>query len=144
MLKIALKMLKENNLCVLSTCSDNLPNSSLMHYIYDGISKNIFMLTLRGSAKYNNIKANPQVSLLIDTRADLPQTGLPVMALTAYGKATIADDLESHQAIVAKLAAKFSDFEKLAGDSQCLVIQVKIEKMLLLDGVNDKSLHFLG
>ncbi len=139
MLPTAQKMLKENNLCVLATCSNNLPNSSLMHYIYDGISMNIFMLTLRGSMKYKNITDNPQVSLLIDTRADLPRPGLPVMALTVYGKAGIVEDPQKHQALVEQLLAKNNSLAKLAGESQCLVIQVQIERMLLLDGVSDMS-----
>lgn len=93
MMKIASKLLKENNLCVLATCSDQLPNSSLMQYVYDEINMSIFMLTLSGSVKYNNITANSQVSLLIDTRSDVKAVGLPVMALTVYGKAKIVTDL---------------------------------------------------
>ena len=139
MLKIALEMLQENSLCVLSTCSDHLPNSSLMHYIFDGTGMNIFMLSLRGSVKCNNITANPNVSLLIDTRADPPQTGLPVMALTVYGKAAIVDDLQRHQKITGQLAEKYGSLAALAGDSRCLVIQVKIERVLLPDGISDRS-----
>ena len=139
MLTIAKKMLEENNLCVLATCSDNLPNSSLMHYIYDGNDMNIFMLALRGSVKHKNIFANPHVSLLIDTRADLPQSGLPVMALTVYGKAGFVEDPQRHQALVVEMVDRHNSLAKLAGDSQCLVIQVKIEKLLLLDGVSDKK-----
>jgi nitroimidazol reductase NimA-like FMN-containing flavoprotein (pyridoxamine 5'-phosphate oxidase superfamily) len=139
MLTIAIDMLIENKLCVLATCSDNLPNSSLMHYVYDNVSMSIFMLALRGSLKYKNIATNPQVSLLVDTRADLPQSGLPVKALTVYGKAAIVDDPGKHQTIVDQLVAKYNNLAELANDSQCLVIQVKIMKMLLLDGVNAKS-----
>lgn len=139
MLTIAQKMLEDNHLCVLATCSNNLPNSSLMHYIYDKNGMNIFMLTLRGSVKYSNITANPQVSLLIDTRADLPQPGVPVMALTVYGKAQFIQEPLRHQALVDQLVDKYNSLAKLAGDSQCLVIQVQIEKMLLLGDVSDKG-----
>jgi nitroimidazol reductase NimA-like FMN-containing flavoprotein (pyridoxamine 5'-phosphate oxidase superfamily) len=139
MLAIAQKMLEENNLCVLATCSNNLPNSSLMHYIYDGIGMNIIMLTLRGSTKHKNIKTNPQVSLLIDTRADLLQPGLPIMALTVYGKAGIIQDPQRHKVLVDQLVDRYNSLAKLAGDSRCLVIQVQMEKMLLLDGISDKS-----
>jgi hypothetical protein len=34
---------------------------------------------------------------------------------------------------------RFSSLAELASDKRCLVIQMRIEKMLLLDGVNDKS-----
>ena len=139
MLTIAQKMLEENNLCVLATCSNDSPNSSLMHYLYDGSSMNIFMLSLRGSVKHNNITANPQVSLLIDTRVNVSQTGMPVMALTVYGKAVFIQDPQRHQTVVDQMAGRYKSLAKLASDSRCLVIQVQMEKMLLLDGVNDKS-----
>lgn len=143
MLTIAQKMLMDNNLCVLATCSDNFPNSSLMHYIYDDIGKNIYMLSQRGSVKYNNIKANPQVSLLIDTRTDLPQPGLPIKALTVYGKAGFVQDQPKHQALVDQLIAKYASLAKLAGDSKCAVIQVQMEEMLLLDGINSLSKYLI-
>ena len=134
----ARKMLKENNLCVLATCNDNLPNSSLMQYLFDDISIKIFMLTLSGSMKFDNITANPQVSLLIDTRSDVNHEGSPVMALTVYGKATIVTDPQKQQALIEQLVDRNSNLTILARDSRCLVIQMKIEKMLLLDGVSDK------
>lgn len=139
MLTIEQKMIEENNLCVLATCSNNLPNSSLMHYIYDDNDKNIFMLALRGSVKHKNIEANPHVSLLIDTRTNVQMRKVQVMALTIYGKAGFVEDPQKQQAIVDQLVAKHKSLANLASDSQCLVIQVHMEKMMLLDGVSGKS-----
>jgi nitroimidazol reductase NimA-like FMN-containing flavoprotein (pyridoxamine 5'-phosphate oxidase superfamily) len=139
MLTIAQKMLKENDLCVLATCADNLPNSSLMQYIYDGNCMSVFMLTLKGSSKQINIAANPQVSILIDTRIDSKQSGLPIKALTVYGKAEFVQEPQRRQALVDQMVDRFSSLAELASDKRCLVIQMRIEKMLLLDGVNDKS-----
>ena len=102
------------------------------------------MMTLAGSVKYNNIMANPQISLLVDTRADLPQPGLPVMALTVYGKAGFVQDPQKHQELIGKLVGRYGSLAKLAGDSRCLVIQVQMERMLLLDGVSDKLMIDLG
>lgn len=139
MLTIAQKMLEENNLCVLATCNNNLPNSSLMHYIYDGNSMSIYMLTLKGSSKHTNIASNPMVSILIDTRTDSQRSGLPILALTVYGKAESVQDPQRHQALVDQMVGRFSSLAELAGDSRCLVIQMRIERMLLLDGVSNKS-----
>lgn len=139
MMIIARKMLEENNLCVLATCNDNFPNSSLMQYIYDDIDMNIYMLTLGGSLKHKNITANPQVSLLIDNRSDVNQIGLPIMALTVFGRATIVSDPQKQQALIEQLVAKNNRLAVLAKESLCLVIQMKIERMLLLESVNDKS-----
>jgi nitroimidazol reductase NimA-like FMN-containing flavoprotein (pyridoxamine 5'-phosphate oxidase superfamily) len=139
MLTIAQKMLEENNLGVLATCNNNLPNSSLMQYIYDGNCMSVFMLTLKGSSKHINVTSNPQVSILIDTRIDSQQSGLPIKALTVYGKAEFVNDPQRHQALVNQMVDRFSSLAELASDKRCLVIQMRIEKMLLLDGVNDKS-----
>ncbi len=135
MMTIARKILRENNLCVLATCNDNLPNCSLMQYLYDDSSMSIYMLTLSESVKYKNILANPQVSLLIDTRTDVKSMELPVMALTLYGKATTVSDPQMQQSFIDQMVNKYSNLAVLAGDNRCLVIQIHIENMLLLDGV---------
>ncbi len=138
MLTTAKKMLEENNFCVLATCSDNRPNSSLMHYVFDDAAMRLYMLCLQGSVKHKNITANPQVSLLVDTRLDVPQPGLPVAALTVYGQAELVQDPQVHQDRVNQLKDKYAGLAKLADDERCLVIEMQIKKMMLLDGVNDQ------
>jgi len=101
------------------------------------------MLTLKGSSKQTNIASNPKVSILIDTRTDSQRSGLPILALTVYGKAEFVQDPQRHLALVNQMVDRFSSLIELAGDSQCLVIQMQIEKMLLLDGVNDKSMIYV-
>ncbi len=49
--------------------------------------------------------------------------------------ATRGEYPQRQQALVDQLVARYGSLAKLAGDSQCLVIQVQMEKMLLLDGV---------
>ena len=139
MLTIAQKMLEENNLCVLATCNNNLPNSSLMHYIFDDNGMRIFMLTLKGSSKHTNIASNPMVSILIDTRTDCQRSGLPILALTVYGKAEFVQDPQRHQKLVDQMVDRFPTLLELASDNRCLVIRIQIEKMLLLDGIKDQS-----
>lgn len=143
MLTIAQKMLEENNLGVLATCNNNLPNSSLMQYIYDANCLSVFMLTLKGSSKQINVTSNPQVSILIDTRIDSQQSGLPIKALTVYGKAEFVNDPQRHQALVNQMVDRFSSLAELASDKRCLVIQIRIEKMLLLDGIKDQSTIYI-
>lgn len=143
MLTIAQKMLEENNLGVLATCNNNLPNSSLMQYIYDANCLSVFMLTLKGGSKQINVTSNPQVSILIDTRIDSQQSGLPIKALTVYGKAEFVNDPQRHQALVNQMVDRFSSLAELASDKRCLVIQMRIEKMLLLDGIKDQSTIYI-
>jgi nitroimidazol reductase NimA-like FMN-containing flavoprotein (pyridoxamine 5'-phosphate oxidase superfamily) len=140
MISVAKSMIADNNFCVLSTCGDGQPNSSLMQYTCDDGCTKLFMLTLQGSRKQQNIEKNPRVSLLIDTRADLKRNQEPVKSLTVYGRAEFIQAAPRKNELISQLVQKNNDLQVLAGDSNCLVIQVSAEKLLLLDGV-DKSTY---
>jgi nitroimidazol reductase NimA-like FMN-containing flavoprotein (pyridoxamine 5'-phosphate oxidase superfamily) len=139
-ISIAKKMISQNNLCVLSTCGNGLPNSSLMQYICDDSCTKLFMLTLKGSQKQQSIEKNPRVSLLIDTRVDITRNKEPIKSLTVYGQADFIQDAPRKKDLISQLVQKNNNLQVLAGDSNCLVIQVSAEKLLLLDGV-DKSTY---
>jgi nitroimidazol reductase NimA-like FMN-containing flavoprotein (pyridoxamine 5'-phosphate oxidase superfamily) len=98
------------------------------------------MLTLKGSQKQQSIEKNPRVSLLIDTRADLTRHKEPIKALTIYGQAEFIQDAPRKNELISELVQKNNNLQVLAGDSNCLVIQVSAEKLLLLDGV-DKTTY---
>ena len=140
MISTAKNMISYHNLCVLSTCGDGQPNSSLMQYICDESCTKLFMLTLKGSQKQQSIGKNPRVSLLIDTRADIKRNNEPIKSLTVYGQAGFIQDAHRKKELISQLVQKNKNLQVLAGDSNCLVIQVSAEKLLLLDGV-DKSTY---
>lgn len=140
MISIAKSMISDNSLCVLSTCRDGQPNTSLMQYICDDSCTKLFMLTLKGSQKQQSIEKNPRVSLLIDTRADTTRNKEPVKSLTVYGQAEFIQDAPRKKELISQLVQKNNNLQALARDSNCLVIQVSAEKFLLLDGV-DKSTY---
>ena len=54
--------------CVLATVSENKPYCSLMAYTASEDCTRIFMATYRNTRKFVNLKENPRVSLLIDSR----------------------------------------------------------------------------
>jgi nitroimidazol reductase NimA-like FMN-containing flavoprotein (pyridoxamine 5'-phosphate oxidase superfamily) len=137
MLNLIEKMILENNLCVLSTCRNNIPNSSLMNYIADENYRELYMITLKGSTKYLNIKINPMVSLLIDTRNYLLNESEEIKALTVYGKAKLIVDKNEREANIKLLTRKYNHLVHLAGKVDVCVIQVTVESFLLLNGVND-------
>ncbi len=139
MITTAKKMISDNNLCVLSTCGAGQPNSSLMQYISDDSCTKLFMLTLKGSQKQQNIEKNPRVSLLIDTRTDAMQNNEPIKSLTVYGRAEFIQDGPRKNELISELVQKYKNLQALAGDSNCLVIQVSAEKLLLLDGVDNST-----
>jgi len=130
-------MVKENNFCVLSTCKDNLTNSSLMLYLSDEEGTKLYMLTLVGSMKYTNMEENPEVSLLIDTREHILDHEPTVKALTVYGHSTIIHDEKLNREIIEKLVEKHPSLQALASMDKVTVVQVDVKSFLYLDGVND-------
>jgi len=137
-LNTAQVMLMDNNLCVLATCIENKPNSSLMQYTSNEDASEMYMLTLKGSSKYRNILSNPEVSLLVDTR-----NNPDIRALTIYGKALVIEDAAPRQVLITQLVEKNPDLAVFAGNPEVCLIAVKIESFLLLDGLVESSFFTL-
>ncbi len=138
MKSVLMDILLNNNLCVLSTCKNNIPNSSLMQYLCDSRCTKIYMLTLKESTKYNNIINNSNVSLLIDTRIrnNEPQ----IQAATIYGQASILDDISISKKIIDQLSKNHESLLNLASDINVCVIEIAIKSALLLENVDKSSL----
>lgn len=133
----AKKMIAEGSLCVLSTCSEDVPNTSLMQYIPDETAAKIYVITLEGSTKYQNIAKNPRVSLLIDTRDRLSTNGEPIKSLTVYGIAKVIEDPQIKTDRLNHLVKKHRNLTHLSENINCHVIEISAERMLLLDGVDE-------
>ena len=61
-------MVRDHDICVLATVAEGEPHCSLMAYVPDESCREIYMVTHRKTKKYRNLRANPAISLLIDTR----------------------------------------------------------------------------
>ena len=131
------EMVRENSFCVLSTCKDNLTNSSLMLYLSDSEGLRLYMVTLKGSMKYISMEENPEVSLLIDTRERILEGETQVKALTVYGRSTILTDEKQIFGIIEKLVKRHPSLKTLAEMKEATVIEVEVKRFLYLDGVND-------
>lgn len=135
-------MIKENTFCVLSTSKDNAPNSSLMLYLPQDDGTKLYLITLRGSLKHQNITENPQVSLLIDTRrTDHEQQ---VKALTVYGLARILDDTPETMTIMEEMVTRHPSLGTIAKNRDACIVEVAAARFLYLDGVNDLQHLVLG
>lgn len=130
-------MVNENSFCVLSTCKDNLTNSSLMLYLADEDGLRLYMVTLKGSMKYISMEENPEVSLLIDTRERILDGETQVKALTVYGHSTILKDEKQVAGIIKQLVKRHPSLKTLAEMKEATVVQVDVRSFLYLDGVND-------
>lgn len=127
------QLVREKNICVLATVTGSKPYCSLMAYAANADGTEIYMATRRSSRKFRNLSENPAVSLLIDTREDVPRS--QGRALTVAGTCTrIADEAKKPlaQALLLSTHPHLKDF--LAHDDNELLC-VTITSFLLLKGI---------
>ena len=135
MLERMQKLACDNNICVLATARDNKPHCSLMAYVTDDRCREIYMVTRKNSQKYHNLKANRSVSLLIDTRGVGPSS--KTQALTVSGQfEPIAGKAAKQQACL-RLIDSHPHLQDLLRNPDAVILRVKIEAFLLLDGPSD-------
>jgi nitroimidazol reductase NimA-like FMN-containing flavoprotein (pyridoxamine 5'-phosphate oxidase superfamily) len=136
-----LTLLRQQNMCVLATCDEGKPYCSLMAYVTDDSGRTVYMVTLGSSQKYRNIVRNPNVSLLVDTRSvHSPTERGGVQALTVQGEGTTVSDESSRGELLERIAAAHPQTAVLTHQSDARVLAVRVNSILLLDGV-DKA-HF--
>jgi nitroimidazol reductase NimA-like FMN-containing flavoprotein (pyridoxamine 5'-phosphate oxidase superfamily) len=134
-------LVRENDLCVLATVSEGRPHCSLMAYVTDEGCREIYMVTLRESRKFSNLRENPLVSLLVDTRER--HRGVQrqaAKALTIEGEFRRVGDVEKEAGIRRMLLARHPHLKPLLDEEDSEIVCVKISSFLLLDGVTDA--HF--
>ncbi len=125
-----------NDLCVLCTCKDDVPDASLMLYICDEHCTKLHMLTLEQTTKYRNIISNGKVSLLIDTRDAVHDRTTQTKALTVHGDATIVADPDASKRLIAQLINRHDDLSNLANNKSVRVIEVLIKNIIYLENVD--------
>jgi len=103
----------------------------------------MYMLTLKGSTKHQNILSNPQVSLLVDTRNDSMGNREGIRALTIYGKASLTEETALRDVLIAQLVEKNPSLAVFAENPEVCLIRVRVEGFLLLDGLVESNYYTL-
>jgi nitroimidazol reductase NimA-like FMN-containing flavoprotein (pyridoxamine 5'-phosphate oxidase superfamily) len=131
------RLLKEKDICVLATVSDNQPHCSLMAYVVDDEGRQIYMATLRDTRKFRNLTENPAVSLLIDTREDdSGSRRSQARALTVNGVFQRVER-ERQAPIRARILERHPHLGELFAGGQAEIFCVRVESFQLLEGATD-------
>ena len=133
---------KEKNSCVLATIVDSKPYCSLMAYATNRACTKIYMVTHRQTQKFQNLVANPAVSLLIDTRDTSPRS--EARAMTVEGIFKKITDPEKAQTARRKLLSAHPHLSEFMGHPEAEVFQIRIKSFLLLDGLTQASFEDLS
>ncbi|MGD8258181.1 MAG: pyridoxamine 5'-phosphate oxidase family protein [Desulfobacterales bacterium] len=137
MLKKMKALAREKNICVLATITGSKPYCSLMAYVTNEECTEIYMVTQRQTKKYQNLIANPAVSLLIDTRDTSPRSA--ARAMTVEGIFQKIKDPAKEKKVRRELLSAHPHLNEFMRLPEAEVIQIKIKSFLLLDGLTQAS-----
>jgi general stress protein 26 len=116
----------EQKLAVLSSNMQDQPYPSLIAFSSTEDLKNFIFVTLRSSNKFENIMNNPQVSLLIDNRANQPSDFSNAMAVSVFGLAEeIHENMDLYKSLYLKKHPYLEDFVK---SPDCSLLKINVEK----------------
>jgi nitroimidazol reductase NimA-like FMN-containing flavoprotein (pyridoxamine 5'-phosphate oxidase superfamily) len=124
---------REKNICVLATIVDHKPYCSLMAYVTNTACTEIYMVSHRQTQKFQNLAANPAVSLMIDTRDTSPRSA--TRALTVEGVFQRIAATAKKESVRRKLLSAHPHLDEFMVHPEAEVFQINIKSFLLLDGL---------
>lgn len=131
------KLIRDGDICVLATVSGGKPHCSLMAYASDEDCREIYMVTQRESTKFRNLKENPSVSLLIDTREQHQGTNRPeAKALTVGGVFEPIEEVKRSY-VTTMLLERHPHLKVFLDHPNAELLCIKISSFLFLDGLTD-------
>ena len=136
------ELVRAHSACVLATSSGNRPYCSLMAYATNDDASEIYMATPRSTRKFENIMANPAVSLMIDTRNEVPRP--EVRALTVEGICAPVTDPARNEQIRTQLLASHPQLASFLDHEDCAILCITVSSFLLLKGLTDAHYATLG
>jgi len=137
-------LVREEDMCVLATVANNRPHCSLMAYVANEACTEIYMVTFKDTKKYRNLRENPWVSLLIDTREEdrgLRRPQAKALTVTGVFEQIVDDNLR--QQIREALMSKHAHLEGFADHPDAEVFSIRIHSFLLLDGLTNSYFETL-
>lgn len=132
-------IIRMEEMCVLATAAGDIPHCSLMAYITAEDCSKIYMITHKKTKKFKNLKNNPIVSLLIDTRFSAAESRSRVKALTINGSVTVIKDEGAAAELREKFITRHSHLSEFAEHEDAVVVELTIQSLQLLRGATDAS-----
>lgn len=77
-----IKFLCSNEICRIATCNNDLPHVTPVSYIFD--KGKFYFATDYNTLKYNNLKKNNRISLVVDTTVNNRNTAVVIRGITMF------------------------------------------------------------
>ena len=128
-------IIRENDICVLATAGEQGPHTSLMAYACSPDCSRVYLVTPRQTQKYRNLCAQPNVSLMVDTREQQPR-GL-VRALTINGRGYEISDAAESAAVREVFSQRHAHLLPLLEQNDIAFFSLVVEALQLLNGPSE-------
>lgn len=135
-------VLRQEDLGVLATTSQEGPHCSLMAYICNPDCTELYMVTLKETRKFSNLQGNALVSVLIDNRL-ASQDRRTMQALTVRGRFRMLFDPPALADIRNRFLARHPHLAGLATSEGACFFAIAIESLQLLTGATEASYQSL-
>lgn len=125
------RLLREERLGVLATQGERYPYATLVGFSFSRDLKFVSFATLRETRKYRNIEADPQVSILIDTRKNYIDDFKSAVAMTILGSASElrGETKRRHARLFLKRFPNLKDFIE---DPDTALVGIRVVKYILV------------
>lgn len=108
-----------------------------MTYLLSDDLSLLYLVATEESRKYQNLLANPRVSLLVDTRQNRgTAAGENIVSVTFEGLFQPLADAKTPR-IKANLAKEHGELAEILNHPNCVVFTIQLKSFLLLDGPVD-------
>lgn len=125
------ELLVSQQLAVVATQMREVPYTSLVAFAASDDLREIVFATTRATTKYRNLSANPQVSVLVDSRTHSIEDFSTGTAATAVGKAA---EIPAGEAVAAvgRFVAKHPHLEGFATSPSTAMCRIEVERYYLV------------
>lgn len=107
------------------------PYAALVAYLASPDEREIYFATLRATRKYERLRAQPEVALLIDTRTRRAEDLSEAEALTALGRAEEPDPAE-RGAIAERFVARHPALAGFLAEPCCALVRIRVRRYILV------------
>jgi len=126
------RLFARQHLAALATTeTDGQPYANLMAFAVSQDLKSFVLVTGRSTRKYDNLRADPRVALLVDNRSHDASDIHEAMAVTVLGDAREVPE-EEQEPLLALYVSKHPHLEEFASSPSCALFEVAVRSYYLV------------
>jgi hypothetical protein len=135
-------LLHSKQTLVLATCKDNLPYCSLMCFTPIAAERSILLVTARESAKFSNMQANEEVSLLLADEISFASGRPTGKVVTFLGRASEVGP-EERPHLESLFAGRFPGLASFAQSGGSALVRVRLTAAITSGDVSQATHYSL-